>query len=140
MYRGLRNMALICFGIVLAIYAFYPLAPPRMLPGFADTMRALPVSFYSSNQSPLVNAYAAMPSVHYGLVLLVAIGIFRSGGRAMKALAVAYQGLMMLTIVVTGNHYFLDILAAMGLVGLAWLVYAGVARWRGKAGGILSSA
>ena len=124
-YGQLRNVAFIAFVFVLVVYAVYPLAPPRMLPGFADTLLGLPFTGHhisgSGGSGRLANEYAAMPSVHYGLALIAAIGVFRSGGLLWKVAAVFYQAAMALTILVTANHYFMDILAAIAVVGLAYL-------------------
>lgn len=130
-YVRLRNVAFIAFGIVLAIYAFYPLAPPRMLPGFADTLMLTAGGLYhSTSDALLANAFAAMPSVHYGLAFLVAGLLWRSGGLLLKLTALLYQGLMLLSIIVTGNHYFLDVVAAILVVGVAFLGHKALSSWR----------
>lgn len=124
-YSQLRNVALVAFVIVLVVYAVYPLAPPRMLPGFANTLLGLPFTGHALSSTDgsglLANQYAATPSVHYGLAVIAAIAMFRSGALFWKIGAVLYQATMALTILLTANHYFMDISAAVGVVGLAFL-------------------
>ena len=130
-YIRIRNIAFIAFGIVLVIYAQYPLAPPRMMPGFLDTLRYLgPEAFQHTSDALLANPFAAMPSVHYGLALLVSLPLIQAQSPWIKLVGLSYQGLMSLTVVVTGNHYFLDILAAMAVIGVAFLSYDAFSSFR----------
>jgi len=132
-YIKTRNIAFIALGIVLFIYAIYPVAPPRMLPGFVDTLESLgPHALQHASDALLANPFAAMPSVHFGLVLLVSLLLIRTHSLVVKLVGLSYLGLMALTIIVTGNHYFLDILGAIGVVGTAFLAYnavGSVQRW-----------
>ena len=122
-----RNVAFITFGIVLFIYAIYPVAPPRMLPGFVDTLESLgPQALQHASDALLANPFAAMPSVHFGLVLLVSLLLLQTHSLVVKMVGLSYLGLMMLTIIVTGNHYFLDILTAMAVAGTAFLAHNGL--------------
>ena len=64
-----------------------------------------------------------MPSLRFGMALIVSLILL--GGRqiAWKAAAFGYILLMLASIIVTGNHYFVDALGAVLVVGLASLVY-----------------
>ena len=51
----------------LAIHVVFPLAPPRMMPGFVDTMVLYGPNPYNSQAvQSFANQYAAMPSLHVG--------------------------------------------------------------------------
>jgi membrane-associated phospholipid phosphatase len=77
-------------------------------------------------QSDGSNPVAAMPSLHTAFTVLVAItiaSVIRSRWRWLLAL---YPAAMGFTLVYTGEHYVLDLLAG---VLYALLVHAGVSRW-----------
>lgn len=122
-YPVYRNALLISGGISLAVFALYPLAPPRFLPGygFVDTIARESAGYRSFNASALVNEYAAMPSLHFGWVLLLSVAVAAvAGSRLVQVAAAAAPAAMMAAIVLTGNHFILD-----GLVGGA-VVLAGL--------------
>ena len=116
-YRHYRNVVLLSFVFALAAFAIFPLAPPRMLTReFVDTMAIFGPSIYSGAEgASFYNAFAAMPSLHFGWSVLFATIFFRSGNRFLRIVAFVYPSMMLFTIVVTGNHYFLDAIAG-GLV------------------------
>ena len=136
-YLRLRTAAFIAFGLVLLIYAAYPVAPPRMLPGFADTLLALPVG--ESSQGFMSNVYAAMPSVHYGLAVFVAIGMVRVGSPRVKVAGITYQALMFLSVIITGNHFFLDVAGSLAVVGVSLLAAQVLDRFTARSVGIAGS-
>ena len=114
-YPLYRNALLASGALSLAVFALYPLAPPRFLPehGFVDTIARESEGYRSFNASALVNEYAAMPSLHFGWVLLLAIAVatlVRS--RIVRASAVVTPVVMLAAIVLTGNHFIID-----GIVG-----------------------
>lgn len=118
-----RNAFLISGALSLVVFHLYPLAPPRLLPshfGFVDTLgRFSDVNYHSAGN--FVNNYAAMPSLHIGWNLLLAIAIFTTIRHPLaRGLAVLMPILMSITVVVTGNHYFMDIAGgiAVALIGL----------------------
>ena len=54
-------------GLALIGHMFFPLAPPRLLPGWVDSGVILGQSVYGpSTQSGIANQFAAMPSLHVG--------------------------------------------------------------------------
>jgi PAP2 superfamily len=100
---------------VLALVGFYltPLAPPRMLPGFVDTVLAWHThGLYASGASPVgsvSNQYAAMPSLHTGWALWCAIAVADNVRRRWaKVLAFCYPAATIVVILGTANHYLLD--------------------------------
>jgi membrane-associated phospholipid phosphatase len=114
-----RNMFTISMGLALIGYALYPTAPPRMYPehGFVDTM----VSYASVNHDSalakaFINPYAAVPSMHCAFALMVgATGFKVCRHWAPKALWACWPLLIAWVVIVTGNHYWIDI-------ALGWMV------------------
>lgn len=115
---------------LLGFWAF-PLAPPRMLPGFVDTV----VSFhtwglYESTSSPVAsisNQYAAMPSLHTAWALWCAFTIAEvARSRVVKALAVCYPATTVIVIIGTANHYVLDAVGGVITLGLGYVLARGI--------------
>jgi hypothetical protein len=125
-YPLFRNALLASGAITLVIFALFPLAPPRFLPehGFIDTVSENSAAYRDFSASPFVNEYAAMPSLHFGWILLVGIAWATVGRTALaKAAGVAMPVLMFTAIVLTGNHYIVDGIVG-GLVVLLGLAVA----------------
>lgn len=146
-YRRLRNLLGATTFLALIGYWAFPLAPPRLYlqcggdipaigPGgglekpdcYVDTLAKIGGlwDYQSSAAKAIANAYAAMPSLHFGWSLWCAIVIWQEiGGRRGRILAVLYPSLTLFAIVVTANHYFLD------AVGGALILLGGVqiVRW-----------
>lgn len=128
-YVLVRNAFLVSAVIGLACYMVFPVAPPRLMPGygFVDTMLLYSqVSYQAQSLKPFVNPYAAMPSLHLGWAVLCGVGIVLAR-RDVRGLFVgmALPLLMGLAIVLTANHYILDgvtglVVALIGLAVAAW--------------------
>ncbi|WP_309052032.1 phosphatase PAP2 family protein, partial [Streptomyces sp.] len=67
----------------------------------------------------MANQFAAMPSLHFGWALMVAIGLIAATRSPWRLLWLAHPALTLLVIVGTANHYWLDALAATALLGAA---------------------
>jgi hypothetical protein len=137
-YPLYRNALLISGLLALGLFALFPLAPPRFLPhhGFADTIAMHSDGYREFNASALVNEYAAMPSLHFGWILLAAIAVVRLADQpAVRAIAASAPAVMLWAIVATGNHYLVDALAggAVVLTGLAAARWLGQSTSRGRA-------
>jgi membrane-associated phospholipid phosphatase len=125
-YVLLRNAFLISGGIGLIIFNLLPTAPPRLLPWplsdqVVDTMFAFSRVNYDIQPAAFVNHYAAMPSLHFGWNLLLGIGIIWTVRHSVGvAFGVIMPAAMCLAVVVTGNHFILDVLAGtvVALIGL----------------------
>src|SRR4029079_12833239 len=75
-YAVFRNAFLISGLIALIGFTMVPLAPPRFMPEFGFTETIILAQSYCASQSPkIVNQYAALPSLHFGWDLLIAIAI-----------------------------------------------------------------
>ncbi|MBN1632349.1 MAG: phosphatase PAP2 family protein [Thermoleophilia bacterium] len=110
-YRCLRNAMMVSGLIGFLIFASFPVTPPRLAPvGIIDTVEMSDsVLEEVARPSSLTNEHAAMPSLHFGWVLLCGVCLSISQERRVrKALTLSLPALMGLTIIVTGNHYVID--------------------------------
>jgi membrane-associated phospholipid phosphatase len=117
--------AVLSFTVVgIGIYTVYPAAPPwlasdRGLIGTVDRISSpgwdylhlrwigeLTVAGQKDS-----NPVAAMPSLHAGTALLVALFLWPVVGRLWRAVLLGYALLMALTLVYTGEHYVVDVVA-----------------------------
>ncbi|MGM7443051.1 phosphatase PAP2 family protein [Streptomyces tunisiensis] len=109
----------------LVLHLTYPLAPPRLLPatGLVDTARLYGPSVYGPpDADQLSNQFAAMPSLHFGWALMVAIGLIAVTRTGWRWLWLLHPLVTLLVIVGTANHFWLDALTAAALLGLALAV------------------
>ncbi len=119
-FRPFRTALYSANFIALAGYYLYPLAPPRMLDGYTDTVVTFHTwgSWGSANIASASNQFAAMPSMHFGWALWCGIVLYRLGGnRILRGLGLLYPCLTLFAIVGTANHFWID--AAAGAVVLA---------------------
>lgn len=120
-YVMLRNALFVSGGIGLVIFAFFPVAPPRFLDGFTDTVSEASRSHFVGHPSGLINQFAAMPSFHVGWLVIVGIVLAKAlPWPALKVAAVLPAGLMSLAVVFTANHFVVDAIvgSAVSLLGL----------------------
>jgi hypothetical protein len=136
-YRPVRQvMAWTTLGCLLV--QLVPVAPPRMLPGYVDTGRLLNQSVYSHGLP--IDQLSAMPSVHVAWAVLVGYYTWKISPSRWRWLGPAHAVLMVLIVVVTANHWWLDgIVAVMILSTCAWSVcgvrtawHAALARHRNR--------
>jgi membrane-associated phospholipid phosphatase len=68
------------------------------------------------------NLYAAMPSMHIGWTTIGALCIAAAfpWKRIGLIIGIIHLGLMSLTVMITGNHYWLDIAGGLLAVAIAW--------------------
>lgn len=121
-YRVYRNALLISAAAGLFFYTFFPVAPPRLLPewGFVDTIVLLNPENYNLQPSFLVNHYAAVPSLHVGWALLVGVALFDVDRRVpMRAFALLLPTAMFFSVVLTANHFILDVIVGTAIVVVA---------------------
>lgn len=122
-YPFYRNALLASGAFSLVIFAFYPLSPPRFLPwhGFVDTISQEAPTYREMNSPTFVNEYAAMPSLHFGWILLLGIAwVALSRVLVMRIVGAVMPLLMFAAIVLTGNHYIVDAIVG-GVVVVAGL-------------------
>ncbi len=98
-------------GVAVLVYWLYPLAPPRFIPGLGledTTKAALELGGTLEWFQPFRNLYAAMPSMHFGQTLLYALAVMWMLRSRRRWLVWALPAMMLLTVMVTANHYWLD--------------------------------
>lgn len=140
-----RDGFLVATVIAVLIHWRFPTAPPRLADlGILDTLRLFSgIDIGSPQSTALSNPVAAVPSLHAGYAFGVGIGLFRyARTRLVRSAALVYPLLVVLTIIVTGNHFVLDALAGIAVVALGFLVAPRLrcALRRNANGGILSCA
>lgn len=128
-YRRARTALATATALGLVGFVLLPTAPPRILPGFADTLATTAAhGWWGGDASApkglggLTNELAAMPSLHVGWALWCAWVVVRlSAARWARVAAVLYAAGTTLVVVGTANHYVLDAVAgaAVVLVGIA---------------------
>jgi hypothetical protein len=128
-YPRIRTLVALFTGASLLIQLI-PVAPPRLLPmaGMVDTAVRYGQSVYSWSGGFDADEFSAMPSVHVGWALIVAIAVIAVSRSRWRWLAAAYPVITLLVVVVTANHFWLDGVAA-GL--LVVLILAGQRAVRG---------
>ncbi len=119
-----RTTFVVATGIALIGYVFFPAAPPRLAElGFADTVtHSTGLDLSSDLLGALYNPFAAVPSLHFGYALIVGVALATiAERRIVRVVGALYPAAMLLIIVATGNHFFVD--AALGGVAVAigWL-------------------
>src|SRR5262249_61315796 len=121
-----RTTLLLASGLALVGYFAFPTAPPRLAGiGIADTISNGHVNLNAGLLSSFYNPYAAVPSMHVGYALVIAAAVLRHGrGRLVRVLALLYPLAVLLTIVATGNHFFLDAAAGAAVAGAATVAAA----------------
>ncbi|HTV11609.1 MAG TPA: phosphatase PAP2 family protein [Acidimicrobiales bacterium] len=117
-YVPLRNEIVLANLIAFAVFWAFPVAPPRMLPGFIDVVAKAGGLGWHNTLVRHADQLAAMPSMHLGYAVwcsLVAWRLARS--RASKAVALvfglSYPLLTALAVMATANHYLVDVLAGV---------------------------
>lgn len=108
-----RNMFMVAMLIALVGYCLYPTAPPRLMPqwGFSDSVRRFTgVNAEQGAAGLLLNPYAAVPSMHVCFALMIAWPMSRLVHNPVaRILWRVYPLLIVFVVVVTGNHYFSDV-------------------------------
>ncbi|ALV32239.1 phosphatase PAP2 family protein [Streptomyces sp. CdTB01] len=130
-YRVARTGLTISTLIGLVGFTLLPTAPPRLLTGghgFIDTMAQYSSFGWwgSAASAPrgmghLTNQYAAMPSLHVGWSLWCGILLFRYGRHwSVRTLGVIYPIATTLIVLGTANHYLMDVVAGVLVMGVGF--------------------
>ncbi|MEU5883763.1 phosphatase PAP2 family protein [Spirillospora sp. NPDC047279] len=124
-YRWIRWVVVALTTAGLAIHLLLPLAPPRMLTatGLVDTGALYGPAVYGAPQTDTVaNQYAAMPSLHIGWAVIVAVGLIVSTRGRWRWLWAAHPVITVAVVVGTANHYWLDGIVVAVLLTVVLLV------------------
>lgn len=132
-YLWVRRSMIMLTGAALVVHVVFPLAPPRMRPdlGFIDTGAAFGPNVYGPPEGgSIANQFAAMPSLHIGWAVLVAIGLIVATRSKWRWLWLLHPILTTLVVVGTANHWWLDGAVAILLLLAAMAVATGLDRVR----------
>ena len=141
LYARHRSTFLCTTGLALFGFALFPLMPPRLLSDcgefggclatlhpYMDTMAEVGGlwSFDSGTMQRVSNQYAAMPSLHFAWATWCALVIWPIvGNRMARVLVAAYPIATLFAVIVTGNHFWLDAVGGLVVLGAGSLL-AGV--------------
>lgn len=123
LYRWGRRSCLVLNLVAAGCFALYPVAPPRLNPDLpvVDTVERQHIwGTWGSPVGDAVNHYAALPSLHFALVVWVLMMLMlATRSVVLITLAAADVVITAWVVVATGNHYPLDLVAATVLVGIS---------------------
>ncbi len=120
----LHRNALVAITLLgLVAFWLYPVAPPRMLPGYHDVIAVTIPAFTSVVETNGAAQFASLPSLHIAWALWAAIALCTVIRKpALRVLVWTYPFVTALDVLATGNHYLLDIITAPGLLVLGYAV------------------
>ena len=97
---------------------FLPVAPPRMVPDteMVDTAVIYHQSVYGGIGGFQPDQLSAMPSVHVGWSVLVAVAVCTVSRSRWRFLSILHPAITIFVVVVTGNHYWADGIVACALL------------------------
>jgi hypothetical protein len=119
-YPRVRNVIALTTLWCLAIQLI-PVAPPRLVPALhiADTPAMFGQTVYPSFGKEGPAQLSAMPSVHVAWAVIIGLTIVLVCSSKWRWLALAHPVLTMLVVAITGNHFWLDGIVAVMVLGLA---------------------
>ncbi|MGW8357094.1 phosphatase PAP2 family protein [Streptomyces wedmorensis] len=144
-YRAARTWLMVSTLLGLVGFTLLPTCPPRLLDpvyGFTDTMAHFSAYGWWGGEASaprglggMTNQYAAMPSLHVGWALWCGVMLWRYGRTPLaKALGVAYPLVTALVVMGTANHYLLDAVAGVAVMGAGLFLAAHVPEVAGRRG------
>jgi membrane-associated phospholipid phosphatase len=138
-FRRMRNAMMLSGGVGMVLFATFPVAPPRLADlGMADTVTLTSHAYRVLQPAVFTNQFAAMPSLHAGWNLLIGLAIIAAARRPLVRLVGALLPMLMVSsVVLTANHYIVDVLAGTALTSVCWIL---VPRLRGMLRGPLHGA
>jgi hypothetical protein len=123
LYRPMRNALAITNVVGMTVFYLFPVMPPRLLPGGGYTDSVADAGFGTTHGGPVpADQYAAMPSLHLAWAVWTAcLAAALLAGRRGRAWCYLYPLTTAIVVVVTANHFILDVVAgtAVGLGSIA---------------------
>jgi hypothetical protein len=128
-YSHWRN-ALAISTAFCVIIRFVRVAPPRFLTdlGYIDLASRFGWDVYGPVGTGVSDQFAAMPSIHVGWAAVVSFGVVAASTSRWRWLALGHVVMTMLAVSATGNHWWLDGIVAIALLGIALLIDNGARR------------
>jgi hypothetical protein len=135
-----RNLMLFTNALAAVVYEVFPTAPPRLTTGlrfaghpfhFQDTMQHV-IGDGKLNGVPIgYNPFSAMPSLHVAWAIIVGVTLILLARQPLiRLFGAIYPGIMVMTVVVTGNHYLMDAIGAVAVVAIALVPAMAIERAR----------
>jgi hypothetical protein len=123
-YAPVRTTLLVATALALVVFVVFPTAPPRLAQiGLTDTVSGKHVDLNKGLISSLYNPFAAVPSLHVGYALIVAVALIRFGQtRVVRVAGFVYAPFVLLVVVATGNHFLVDAAAGALVAASAYVV------------------
>ena len=121
-YPLLRNTIFAVNTIGLIGYIALPTAPPRLLAGagYVDTLATGSLTFRSGLVQAFANPYAAMPSLHAADALVVGVTLAAvTRSKAARVAFLLWPAWVWFSLIATGNHFWLDVVAGAALATVA---------------------
>lgn len=130
-YTWIRNTLALTTAGCLALQTI-PVAPPRFRPdlGYVDTALRYSQSVYGRGGSGISNQLSAMPSIHVGWAVLVAVAVILASRSRWRWLVLLHPVLTVVAVVATANHWWLDGIVAVAILLIAGVLAATPGRWR----------
>jgi hypothetical protein len=120
-YRRTRTLIVLTTTACLLV-ALVPVSPPRLIHvGMVDTAAAYGQSVYAAGQLG-ADQYSAMPSVHVAWAFLVAVAVIGATRSRWRWLILVHTAVTVYVVVVTANHFWLDGVVAVALLGISLAV------------------
>jgi hypothetical protein len=112
-YHCFRTASVLAVLGAQPIFLLYPVSPPRKLDHLVDTIAEINgIDLDSGLISKLYHPLAAMPSVHMTIAMVTADGIRATTRRPWaRRAAGAYPAVVAAVVLLTANHYVLDVAA-----------------------------
>jgi PAP2 superfamily protein len=139
-YRPLRNSLVLVNVLAFIVFWRFPVAPPRMLPGFVDVVASTHAigSWHTGALASQANQLAAMPSLHIAWAVWCTVVVWRiSSRRWLRAIAGVYPCVTSFAVLATGNHFVLDILGGLATIAVSLIVVRLVERSRERPRGVV---
>lgn len=137
LYRWARTALVLVNLAGLAVFLLYPVAPPRLVPGVGVVDGAVAAGLRVLGAAH-ADQYGAMPSLHVAWAVWVALVLRRALPARAAGPALAYPLVTAVVVVLTGNHYLLDLPAGAAVAGLALAHHRLPAWWAQRGAGTAS--
>lgn len=129
-FRWLRDVVALSGLVGIVTQSMFPVTPPRLLAGHVDTLASREVLGSLAHPPFVLNEHAAFPSFHVAWFAAALLALRHGRARRWRhPVVVAPAALMSIAVVVTANHFVLDVLAGLLLLAASVTV---VDRWHGR--------
>ena len=118
-YRWARTSLVLVNLAGLTVFFLLPVAPPRLLPGAGIVDGAVTVGRAAVIAHVHADQYGAMPSLHVAWAVWVAVVGWQVLPSRLRGVVALYPVVTAAVVVMTGNHYLLDIPAGAVVAALA---------------------